>query len=52
MESQRKNSGAEQEKYRQQLQKAQEMIKNVSKESKDLKQKLSQVDFFLYLEIC
>ncbi|XP_050711295.1 structural maintenance of chromosomes protein 3-like isoform X4 [Eriocheir sinensis] len=43
MESQRKNSGAEQEQFRQQLQKAQESIKAQSKEMKDIKSKLSQV---------
>lgn len=45
MESQRKNSGAEQEQLRQQLQKAQESIKAQSKEMKDIKSKLSQVSF-------
>ncbi|KAK8741258.1 hypothetical protein OTU49_002582 [Cherax quadricarinatus] len=43
MENQRKNSGAEQEQYRQQLQKSQESIKTLSKEMKDVKSKLSQV---------
>ncbi|XP_037784441.1 structural maintenance of chromosomes protein 3-like [Penaeus monodon] len=43
MENQRKNSGAEQEKLRQQLQKAQDAIKTSSKEMKDIKQKLGQV---------
>ncbi|KAK4311331.1 hypothetical protein Pmani_017158 [Petrolisthes manimaculis] len=43
MENQRKNSGAEQEQFRQQLQKAQEAIKTLSKEMKDVKSKLSQV---------
>ncbi|XP_042230697.1 structural maintenance of chromosomes protein 3-like isoform X1 [Homarus americanus] len=43
MENQRKNSGAEQEQFRQQLQKAQESIKTYSKEMKDVKSKLSQV---------
>lgn len=45
MEHQRKNSGAEQEQFRQQLQKAQESIKAQSKEMKDIKSKLSQVSF-------
>lgn len=45
MENQRKNSGAEQEKLRQQLQKAQDAIKTSSKEMKDIKQKLGQVSF-------
>ncbi|XP_045128734.1 structural maintenance of chromosomes protein 3-like isoform X1 [Portunus trituberculatus] len=43
MENQRKNSGAEQEQLRQQLQKAQESIKTQSKEMKEIKSKLSQV---------
>ncbi|KAL7632507.1 UNVERIFIED_CONTAM: hypothetical protein RMT77_017170 [Armadillidium vulgare] len=43
MENQRKNSGAEQEKFRQLLQKAQENIKTFSKEAKEYKTKLSQV---------
>merc|ERR1719244_1437314 len=43
MENQRKNSGAEQEKLRQQLQKAQEAIKTTSKDLKEVKQKLGQV---------
>ncbi|XP_068213135.1 structural maintenance of chromosomes protein 3 isoform X2 [Palaemon carinicauda] len=43
MDNQRKNSGAEQEKFRQQLQKAQESIKTFSKEMKDVKSKVSQV---------
>ncbi|XP_071537394.1 structural maintenance of chromosomes protein 3 isoform X2 [Panulirus ornatus] len=43
MENQRKNSGAEQEQLRQQLQKSQESIKTLSKEMKDIKSKLSQV---------
>lgn len=46
MENQRKNSGAEQEKLRQQLQKAQDAIKTSSKEMKDIKQKLGQVSAF------
>lgn len=48
MESQRKNSGAEQEQFRQQLQKAQELIKTQSKEMKDIKSKLSQVRIFFF----
>ncbi|XP_045597906.1 structural maintenance of chromosomes protein 3 isoform X1 [Procambarus clarkii] len=43
MENQRKNSGAEQEQFRQQLQKSQESIKTLSKDMKDVKSKLSQV---------
>ncbi|XP_018019666.1 structural maintenance of chromosomes protein 3 isoform X1 [Hyalella azteca] len=43
MENQRKNSGAEQEKQRQALQKAQDAIKNATKDMKDIKQKLTQV---------
>lgn len=43
MDNQRKNSGAEQEQLRQQLQKSQEAIKTLSKEMKDIKSKLSQV---------
>lgn len=43
MENQRKNSGAEQEKQRQLLQKAQEAIKTATKDMKDIKQKVSQV---------
>lgn len=43
MENQRKNSGAEQEQFRQQLQKSQDSIKTLSKEMKDIKSKLSQV---------
>merc|ERR1712228_847559 len=42
MESQRKNSGAEQEKLRQALQKVQETIKVVSKDMKEIKTKNSQ----------
>lgn len=45
MENQRKNSGAEQEKQRQSMQRAQEAIKNATKDMKDIKQKLSQVLF-------
>lgn len=43
MENQRKNSGAEQEKQRQLMQKAQEAIKTATKDMKDIKQKVSQV---------
>lgn len=50
MEAQRKKSGTEQEKYRSLIQKAQENIKSFSKESKEIKTKLSQVMFeFLFL---
>lgn len=53
MENQRKNSGAEQEKLRQQLQKAQDAIKTSSKEMKDIKQKLGQVSlcFLCYFSL-
>lgn len=43
MENQRKNSGAEQEKQRQALQKAQDAIKTATKDMKDIKQKVTQV---------
>ncbi|KAF2361805.1 SMCs flexible hinge [Trinorchestia longiramus] len=43
MENQRKNSGAEQDKQRQGLQKAQDAIKTATKDMKDIKQKLTQV---------
>merc|ERR1712042_304874 len=42
MENQRKNSGGEQEKLRQALQKVQETIKTVSKDMKEIKTKCSQ----------
>ena len=45
MEFQRKNSGAEQEKWRSELQRAQESIKKSSKETKEFKTKLSQVRY-------